>query len=66
MAIHRFAPGEPVPRPGRYALVGHYGEALNFSREVRKGEQLPFVLVTSADPVWFVRVDEADSGAQAA
>jgi len=67
MVIHRHEPGEPAPIAGRYALVGHFGEATNLIVVCDEGERLPDITVASdLGPFWFVRVNESHEQARVA
>ena len=67
MPILRLQPGDVAPWPGRYALVGHYGEATDASVWCLEGERLP-LLAGPAEfgPFWFVLVEEANEQARVA
>lgn len=58
--ILRHEPGEDTPADGMYALVGHYGEATNFSLWRNKGERLP-VVKTIGDAGPFARECDCES-----
>ena len=66
MPVIRHRPGERAPFAGTYALVGHYGEAMNLTVWADQGDRLPLLVATGPDPVWFVRISEAEPASEAA
>jgi len=65
--ILRHEPGSIVSADGVYVLVGHYGEATNFSVRLNKGDRLPLITVAAdIGPLWFVHMSEANEQARVA
>jgi hypothetical protein len=66
--IYRHEPGAFAPVSGIYILVGHYGEATNFSVWRDKGERLPadIEVADNIGPCWWVEVSEANEQARVA
>lgn len=61
MPVVRLQPGDLAPWTGRYALVGHYGEATTYSVRLNEGERLPLMSGPAEyGPFWYVLMDEAN------
>ncbi len=60
MAILRLAPGDTAPWTGTYKLVAHYGEPMDHTVSIKRGERLPLVEMTTDTELWFVLMDEAE------
>lgn len=65
--ILRHSPGDRVPSDGTYALVGHFGEATSFAEWFNEGEMFPVpTTVIDIEPLWFVKVYEAQQATRVA
>lgn len=57
-ATPRYRPKDPAPVEGVYVAVDRSGEVLSIGVRREKGQELPELVATDAEPIGYIRIGE--------